>query len=101
MVAMWGWQEAFVAPACLGFLWLVWWWSPTATPDRHPRVTAEELALIQSDPSEAVTPIAWARLMSYRQAWAFALGKFLTDPVLVALPVLDSRLPEPQLRPRS
>jgi ACS family hexuronate transporter-like MFS transporter len=81
LVALWGWQEAFVVTGLLGFVWLIWWWVSYTTPDRHPRVTAEELALIQSDPSEPVTPIAWARLMTYRQAWAFALGKFLTDPV--------------------
>jgi len=81
LVALWGWEGAFVATGLLGFLWLIWWWASYATPDRHPRVTAEELRLIQSDPSEPSTPIAWGRLMTYRQAWAFALGKFLTDPV--------------------
>jgi ACS family hexuronate transporter-like MFS transporter len=81
LVAVWGWQEAFVATGLLGFLWLVWWWVSYTTPDQHPSVTPEELALIHSDPPETVTPIPWARLMSYRQAWAFALGKFLTDPV--------------------
>jgi MFS transporter, ACS family, aldohexuronate transporter len=81
LVALWGWQEAFIVTGLLGFIWLVWWWVTYTTPDRHPRVTAEELALIQSDPTEPATPIAWVRLMSYRQAWAFALGKFLTDPV--------------------
>ena len=34
---------------------------------------------------EAVTPqvaaISWWKLLRYRQAWAFVLGKFLTDPV--------------------
>jgi MFS transporter, ACS family, hexuronate transporter len=81
LVALWGWQEAFIVTGLLGFFWLIWWWVSYTTPDRHPRVTADELALIQSDPSEPVTPIAWGRLMTYRQAWAFALGKFLTDPV--------------------
>jgi hypothetical protein len=27
-----------------GFFWLFWWWGSYATPDRHPRVSAEELA---------------------------------------------------------
>jgi MFS transporter, ACS family, hexuronate transporter len=81
LVAMWGWEGAFVATGLLGFLWLIWWWASYATPDRHPNVSAEELALIQSDPPEPSTPIGWGRLMTYRQAWAFALGKFLTDPV--------------------
>ena len=40
----------------------------------------------------------WARCFGYRQTWAFALGKFLHRSGLVAVPVLDSRLPQPQLR---
>jgi ACS family hexuronate transporter-like MFS transporter len=81
LVAMWGWEGAFVATGVLGFFWLIWWWASYSTPDKHPSVTPEELALIQSDPAEPSTPIAWGRLMTYRQAWAFAIGKFLTDPV--------------------
>jgi ACS family hexuronate transporter-like MFS transporter len=30
---------------------------------------------------ESVTPIPWLRLLPHRQTWAFAAGKFLTDPV--------------------
>jgi ACS family hexuronate transporter-like MFS transporter len=81
LVAWWGWQEAFIATGLLGFLWVIWWWVSYATPDVHPKVTAEELALIQSDPPEPVVPVPWAAVVKYRQAWAFAIGKFLTDPV--------------------
>ena len=41
----------------------------------------EELAYIQSDPIEAVTPVAWSKLLPHRQTWAFAIGKFMTDPI--------------------
>jgi MFS transporter, ACS family, hexuronate transporter len=81
LVAWWGWQEAFIATGLLGFLWVIWWWVSYATPDVHPKVTAEELALIHSDPPEPVVPVPWAAVVKYRQAWAFAIGKFLTDPV--------------------
>jgi ACS family hexuronate transporter-like MFS transporter len=81
LVAWWGWQEAFIGTGLLGFLWVIWWWFSYTTPDVHPKVTAEELALIQSDPPEPVVPVPWAAVVKYRQAWAFALGKFLTDPV--------------------
>jgi ACS family hexuronate transporter-like MFS transporter len=81
LVAWWGWQEAFIGTGLLGFLWVLWWWFSYATPDVHPKVTAEELALIQSDPPEPVVPVPWAAVVKYRQAWAFAIGKFLTDPV--------------------
>jgi ACS family hexuronate transporter-like MFS transporter len=80
-VAWWGWQGAFIATGLLGFLWLVWWLASYATPDVHPAVVPAELALIHSDPPEATTPVPWASIVGYRQAWVFAIGKFLTDPV--------------------
>jgi MFS transporter, ACS family, hexuronate transporter len=44
-------------------------------------VTAGELAYIRSDAEEAITPIPWSHIAGKRQTWAFAIGKFLTDPV--------------------
>src|SRR6185436_12358330 len=35
----------------------------------------------RSDPIEQTTPIAWAQLFPHRQTWAFAIGKFMTDPI--------------------
>ena len=40
-----------------------------------------ELAYIRSDPPEPTRPIPWARLFPHRQTWAFAIGKFMTDPI--------------------
>jgi ACS family hexuronate transporter-like MFS transporter len=77
----WGWQWAFVATGVTGFVWLVFWWRSYAPPEQHPRLTTSELELIRSDPPEAVTPIPWAHLLRHRQTWAFAAGKFLTDPI--------------------
>jgi MFS transporter, ACS family, aldohexuronate transporter len=36
---------------------------------------------IRSDPAEALTKVPWRRLLPYRQTWAFAIGKFMTDPI--------------------
>jgi ACS family hexuronate transporter-like MFS transporter len=76
-----GWQGAFVATGAFGFLWLVFWVAFYQHPDKHPSVTAAELAYIRSDPPESITPIRWSRVIGHRQMWAFAIGKFLTDPV--------------------
>lgn len=76
-----GWYWAFVSTGLIGFLWLALWWGSYASPDRHPRVTPAELAYIQHDPPEPVVPVRWRKLLPHRQAWAFAAGKFLTDPV--------------------
>ena len=76
-----GWYWAFVVTGVLGFVWLIWWWIAYDAPERHPRVRPAELALIRSDPAEATTSIPWARLFPHRATWAFAVGKFMTDPI--------------------
>ena len=80
-VDWWGWQGAFIATGVLGFFWLIWWLVSYGPPEGHPKVTPEELAFIRSDPPESTTPVPWASIVRYRQTWAFAIGKFLTDPV--------------------
>ncbi len=81
LVAIWGWYEAFIVTGILGFIWLAVWLWLYQRPDEHPKLSPEELAYIQSDPSDPVTKVPWARLIRFRQTWAFALGKFLTDPI--------------------
>jgi ACS family hexuronate transporter-like MFS transporter len=76
----WGWQWAFVITGLAGFLWMAWWLMSYRVPEQHPRLSTAELAYIRSDPPGARTPIPWRALLPHRQLWAFALGKFLTDP---------------------
>ncbi len=76
-----GWAWAFVATGLLGFLWLVVWGAFYAPPERHPLVRPAELAYIRSDPADEVIAVPWSRLLRSREAWAFAIGKFMTDPV--------------------
>ena len=77
----WGWPWAFVGTGMLGFIWLAAWCTVYRPPDSHPRVSAAELAYIRSDPIEAESKIPWRRLLAHRQTWAFAIGKFMTDPI--------------------
>ena len=78
----WGWQEAFIFTGLLGFIWLVAWIWLYEIPEKHKRVSKEELAFIQSDPPESeAEKIPWVSLLKYRQTWAFVVGKFLTDPI--------------------
>lgn len=76
-----GWYWAFVVTGALGFFWLVAWWLFYDAPETHRRVKRAELDLIKSDPIEPTVRVPWASLLRYRQTWAFAIGKFLTDPV--------------------
>jgi len=77
----WGWQWAFIFTGTLGFVWVAWWWLAYREPERHPRLAASELAYIRSDPADAPIKIPWRRLLPHRQTWAFAIGKFMTDPI--------------------
>jgi len=81
IVGHYGWQAAFIATGAVGFVWLIFWMPLYRPPEEHPRVSPGELAHIKSDPPEATTKVSWARLFPHRQTWAFAIGKFLTDPV--------------------
>src|SRR5258705_4734824 len=77
----WGWQAAFIATGALGFLWLAAWLLLYRRPEEHPKLSRAELTYIQSDPADPVVKVPWAKLFPHRQTWAFAIGKFLTDPV--------------------
>jgi len=77
----WGWQAAFLITGLAGLAWIAFWLPLYDHPERHPRVSAAELAWIHSDPPEPATRVPWLGLLSHRQTWAFALGKFLTDPI--------------------
>ncbi|MGA2097720.1 MAG: MFS transporter [Candidatus Acidiferrum sp.] len=81
IVAHWGWRGAFVGIGALGFVWLAFWLMIYRKPGEHSRVSSAELEYIRSDPAEPTGKIAWARLLTLRQTWAFLMGKFLTDPV--------------------
>jgi MFS transporter, ACS family, hexuronate transporter len=77
----WGWQWAFIATGLTGFLWIIWWGKLYSEPEKHPRLSETEFSHIRSDPSEPVVTIPWGRLFPHRQTWAFAIGKFMTDPI--------------------
>jgi ACS family hexuronate transporter-like MFS transporter len=130
-----GFPGVFICTGALGFIWLAFWLPMYRKPHEHPRVTARELAHINSDPVEPAAPLAepaslrtWALfllvggtigtgigfllagtmhlsdtlaavisigfglalgialcvarpILAYRQTWAFAASKFITDAI--------------------
>jgi len=76
-----GWQAAFVVTGLAGLLWVVLWWPIYRRPQEHPWISTAELAYIESDPPDRVEKIAWKQLLPFRQTWAFAIGKFMTDSI--------------------
>jgi ACS family hexuronate transporter-like MFS transporter len=81
LVANHGWQWAFLGTGAIGLVWLFFWIPLYRRPHEHPRVNADELAYIHSDAPEPPGKVRWARLLTFPQAWGFALGKFCTDPI--------------------
>lgn len=84
----WGWGAAFIVMGITGFLWLIFWFVFYDKPEKQKRLSKEELAHIRSGEEEtpALAPVSeekvpWRKLLKYRQTWAFAFGKFMTDGV--------------------
>ncbi len=61
--------------------WLACWLGTYHRPEEQPRLSRAELEYIRGDPAEPSARIPWPRLFPQRQTWAFAAGKFLTDPI--------------------
>jgi ACS family hexuronate transporter-like MFS transporter len=75
------WRWVFIITGLLTLVWLLAWVVIYRRPDRYKGLGAAELAHIRSDPPDAGEKTPWLRLLVVRETWAFALGKFLIDPV--------------------
>lgn len=90
IAAAYGWRLTFVIVGAAGFFWLILWYWLYETPVKQKRLSAAEFDYIHSDADEAPTSaeasgesanVPWVRLVRFRQTWAYALGKFLTDGI--------------------
>ena len=84
----WGWKWAFIITGMIGFVWLIFWFLLYEIPGKQKKLSQTEFDFIHSDKDEdhsaealAAPKMSWAKLLTYKQTWAFAIGKFLTDPV--------------------
>ncbi len=76
-----GWYWAFIVTGAIGFFWIALWLPLFRQPEHHPRVSAAELAYIRSDLAPPAARVPLRALLPHRQTWAFAIGKFMTDPI--------------------
>ena len=77
-----GWRSSFLVTGLLGFVLLILWQRTYTRPQRSRHLSPSELAYIQSDNApEPAGRVSWLQLLSFKQTWAFAVGKFLADPV--------------------
>ena len=81
LVVLVTWRGAFVVAGAFGIIWLMCWLLIYRRPEDHPRVSKAELDLILSDPGEKIERVPWSRVAPRKETWAFAIGKFLTDPI--------------------
>ncbi|MBD2755448.1 MFS transporter [Spirosoma validum] len=84
ILGVYGWQVAFLITGLIGFIWVIFWWVGYEIPQRHKRLSSQELAYITSDADntgDESVQMKWLDLLRFRQTWAFILGKLLTDPV--------------------
>ena len=77
----WGWRSAFVITGLAGLVWVVFWLPMYRRPSEHPKLSTAERNHIESDPPDPVAKVRWLPLLGFRQTWAFAIGKFLTDSI--------------------
>ncbi|HUX44383.1 MAG TPA: MFS transporter [Terracidiphilus sp.] len=77
-----GWHAGFLITGGFSTMWIAWWYFNYRKPSEHPRLAGPEMQHIQQDAAADAGPsVPWLRLLGYRQTWAFAIGKFLTDPI--------------------
>jgi ACS family hexuronate transporter-like MFS transporter len=81
-VRSFGWHSAFLITGIFSAAWIVMWFFKYQKPADHPALSAAELAYINQDPPEKPGPSTpWVKLFGIRQTWAYAIPKFLTDPI--------------------
>lgn len=85
LLAVYGWQAAFIITGSLGFIWLIFWRFFYNIPSKQKRLSKPEFDYIHSDDEDNAdnntNPVTWGRLLRMKQTWAFIAGKFFTDPI--------------------
>ncbi|WP_336716954.1 MFS transporter [Chryseobacterium mucoviscidosis] len=86
-----GWEWAFIIIGALGFVWMGLWVFYYKKPHQHHKVNEHELTYINQDQEDAAVEentvtteerkFTFKECFSYKQTWAFAFGKFMTDGV--------------------
>ena len=85
-----GWQMAFIITGFIGFIWLLFWSRLYGTPKEllaNGKLKQDEYDYIHSgDEVEVITEVVkekvpWYKMLTYKQTWAFVLGKFMTDGI--------------------
>jgi len=71
-----GWRASFLVTGIFSIIWIVWWSIRYHKPRESMDWTRGSVMV-----APGAGEFAWWKLLGYRQAWAFMVGKFLTDAV--------------------
>lgn len=90
MAKAWGWETAFLVIGAVGFIWLALWLIYYKPIEENKKVNAAERAyILQDDVTDKaaveetvkVKKMTFGQALKFKQTWAFAFGKFMTDGV--------------------
>lgn len=76
-----GWQSAFIVTGGVSLIWAGLWYAKYRHPRQHPRLSPEELALIEEgrEREEGAKP-GWREIARTRRFWSIAIPRFLAEP---------------------
>ncbi|RKR15220.1 ACS family hexuronate transporter-like MFS transporter [Maribacter vaceletii] len=81
LIISFGWKMAFVVTGALGFFWLLLWRWIYYEPEQHPKISKEELKLIQGkkELEQTKEKLPWVHYFRYKEVWGLALARFVSD----------------------
>jgi len=90
MAKAWGWETAFLVIGAVGFIWLAAWLIFYKPLESNNKVNDAEREYINQDDNAdkvvadetvKVKKMTFGQAIKFKQTWAFAFGKFMTDGV--------------------
>ncbi|MEI8205193.1 MAG: MFS transporter [Bacteroidota bacterium] len=77
------WRVGFLWTFPISIIWVLLWLKYFRKPEQSPKVSAEELAYINSDSGqeESTAKVGWKDILPHRGAWAIAVAKLMADPI--------------------
>ena len=75
------WEMAIIILGIAGLIWAPIWFLLYRRPREHAKVTPAELAWIEQDAPDPAQKVGWLKLLTVKETWGYAIGKFLIDPI--------------------
>jgi ACS family hexuronate transporter-like MFS transporter len=75
------WRLAFVVTGAIGLIWAIAWYVYYRSPQQHPAITPQELALIAADrPAVPARKASALEILGSARYWVIAIPRFLAEP---------------------